>query len=383
MSAHRISIAQRLSGLNSSVIRQAFQLAHQRPSLIDLSIGYPVESTPDEVKDAGITAIQRNYTRYTPANGIKPLREGIAKKLERENGIAIDPAQVSVMPGTTTAILLVYLALLDPGDEILIPDPFFPPYRDVARLIGATPVLIDTAPHFQLTAEMVENKITPRTKVLVLNTPNNPSGAIYPEDELRKIAGVAEKHNLIIMSDEIYEYFAFDRAHFSIGSVYSQTVTLNGFAKSHSMTGWRIGYIAGPQEVIEAVNEIQQYVVFSSSSIAQQAALKALEVDPRPLVETYRAKRDITRQKLRSVVDLQAAEGALFAYIPVPGNDLDFVNEAIAHDVLVLPSRAFSARFDYARVAYVADPKALEQGLDNLCQALSASSFGATSPATS
>jgi aspartate/methionine/tyrosine aminotransferase len=209
-------IAKRLDNFDSSPLRRAFSLARQYPYAIDLSIGFPEEDTPELIKLAGISAINNNHTRYSPSNGIAELREAISLKLQRENNVAFPPEQVLATPGVTTGIMLTYLALLDPGDEILIPDPFFPPYLHLANMLGATPVLIDTYPTFQLTAEMIEPYITARTKALLINSPNNPSGAVYPESELRRIADLAAKYNLVILSDEIYEHFSYDVPHFSI-----------------------------------------------------------------------------------------------------------------------------------------------------------------------
>jgi aspartate/methionine/tyrosine aminotransferase len=283
----RSYLAKRLQNFDSSKIRAAFEFAEDIPNLIDLSIGFPEDDTPDYVKLAAAEAIKNNHTRYTAANGLAALRQAIARKLEKENQISATPDSITITPGVTTGILLSYLAILDPGDEILLPDPFFPPYHDLAVMLGAKAVLVDTAPTFQLTAALIEPLITAKTKALVVNSPNNPSGAVYPKEELVKIAALAKKHGLLIISDEIYEHFTYDAEHFSIGSIYRETLTLNGFSKGYAMTGWRIGYIAGPQMIIDAINELQQYTVFSSSSISQHAALAALRQRPRDIAVNY------------------------------------------------------------------------------------------------
>ena len=203
-------LAKRLQHFDSSFIRQAFDRAGDVPGSVDLSIGFPEDDTPDYIKAAGISAIQDGFTRYMPSNGIFELRAAVAEKLSRENNIPATPDQVTITPGVTTGILLTYMALLDPGDEVLLPDPFFPPYRDLATMLDAKAVLMDTNPTFQLTAKQIAQHITQKTKILVINSPNNPSGAVYPEPELRKIAALAKKHGLIIISDEIYEHFAYD-----------------------------------------------------------------------------------------------------------------------------------------------------------------------------
>ncbi len=358
-------IAQRMNQFDSTHLSRAFARAAAMTNPIDLSIGFPEDDTPGIIKKAGIKAIQNNKTRYTPPNGTLALRSALAAKLELMNGIAATPETVSVTPGATTGILLAYLALLNPGDEILLPDPYFPPYRDIATMLGAVPVLIDTFPDFQLTARRIEPLITENTRVLVINTPNNPSGAVYPEIELRRIARLARKHNITIIADEIYEHFAYDIPHFSIGSIYHQTLTLNGFSKAYAMTGWRLGYMAGPLAIIAAINQLQQYIVFSSSSIAQEAGVAALRFDPSKLTDKYRRKRDLVREYLADSYHLAGSQGAFYAFIPVPTghNDISFARAAVEKNVIILPSRAFSMHTDYVRIAFATDRSKLERGL--------------------
>lgn len=358
-------IAKRLANFDSSYIREAFSRIREIPDPIDLSIGFPEDDTPDYIKAAAIRAINNGFTRYTPSNGIFELRVALAEKLSRENGVKTTPETVTVTPGVTTGIMLAYLAVLDPGDEILIPDPYFPPYFDLARLLGAVPVAIDTYPSFQLTAALVERYVTAKTKVLVINSPNNPSGAVYPERELRKIAKVAAKHGLLVISDEIYEHFCYDTPHFSIGSIYPKTVTMNGFSKAYAMTGWRVGYMAGPREVIEAVNQLQQYTVFSNSSISEKAALAALRHSPIRLTRKYHNKRDLVVKYLDGAYEMYGSSGAFYAFVPVPAGmtDLEFCAAALKHNVIILPSRAFSNRRDYVRIAFAANHSTLVKGL--------------------
>lgn len=358
-------ISKRLQQFDSSSIRKAFELANEIPDPIDLSIGYPEDNTPDYIKSAGISAIKSNQTRYTPSNGILELRSAIASKLNRDNQIKVTADEVTITPGVTTAILLIYLALLDPGDEVLLPDPFFPPYRDLANMLGAKAVLVDTFPTFQLTAKAIEEKITPRTKALVLNSPNNPSGAIYPESELREIAKLAQKHALVIISDEIYENFSYNQPHFSIGSIYHNTLTLNGFSKAYAMTGWRIGYIAGPMNLIGSINELQQYVVFSSSSIGQRAALAAFRHSPLVLTNKYWAKRDYAIEQVGKFCKVDGGQGAFYIFMKLPKgvNDLEFVEQAAKAGLIILPSSAFSAHNDYIRITYAGKRTTLRKGI--------------------
>jgi len=366
-------IANRLRYFDSSKIRAAFEFAEDIPDPIDMSIGFPEDNTPDYIKMAAVEAIKNNHTRYTPTNGLAELREAVAQKLKKDNGIQALPSNVSITPGITTGILLSYLAVLDPGDEVLLPDPFFPPYHDLAIMLDAKLKIIDTAPDFQLTAAAIEPLITDKTKLLVVNSPNNPSGAIYPKEELVKIAELAQKHDLLIISDEVYEHFAYDREHFSIGSIYPNTLTLNGFSKSYAMTGWRIGYIQGPQAIIDAINELLQYVVFSSSSISQHAALAALRQNPDSLTSKYRAKRDLGKDILsQAFPHISGAQGAFYMFLKLPGGvkDMGFVNHLAHRGVIVLPGSAFSRHEDYIRIAFALPDDRLKKGLELVAESV-------------
>lgn len=364
-------IANRVANFDSSGIRLAFELAQEIPNAIDLSIGFPEDDTPKAIKKAGIAAIKQNKTRYTPANGIEELRQALAAKLTRENDIATTVDGVTITPGITTGILLAYLATLNEGDEVILPDPYFPPYKDLALMIGAKPVLVDTAPSFQLTADMIRPLITKDTKLLVINSPNNPSGAVYPRAELEKIASLAQEEDILIISDEVYEYFAYDTPHFSIGSVYKNTLTLNGFSKSYAMTGWRVGYISGPRDIIDAINELQQYVVFSSSSIAQYASLSALSLNTGRIARKYQQKRDFAKRILSEQFEaIQGGQGAFYLFLKLPDHvgDMAFVKTATHKGVITLPGSAFSKHKDYIRISFAAETHNLEKGLHLVSQ---------------
>lgn len=368
-------IAKRLKNFDSSKIRAAFSIAEGIPRPIDLSIGFPEDNTPEYIKLAGIEAIKNNHTRYTATNGLAELRAAIATKLKYENHISTKAAQVTITPGITMGILLCYLAVLDPGDEILVPEPVFPPYKDLAVMLGAVPIMVDTTPSFQLTADLIRPLITPKTKVLVINSPNNPSGAVYPKSEQIKIAALVKKHGLVVISDEVYEHFSYDKTHFSIGGVYPNTLTLNGFSKSYAMTGWRVGYISGPLEIIDAINELQQYTVFSSSSISQHAALAALRKSPANVLKKYHAKRDMAKNNLaKTFPDIQGAQGAFYMFLRLPSGvlDMDLVNNLAHRGVIALPGSAFSHHNNYIRIAYGLDNRKLVEGLKRLCESTKA-----------
>lgn len=370
-------IAQRLSYFDSSDFRKAVLKQQLLKNPIDLSIGIPEELTPEHVKAAGIRAIQQDKTIYTPANGIFELREALALKLRNENGIFCSADTVTIVPGLTTGQLLVYLATLDPGDEIVVFDPYYPPYPHLASMVGAHVVYVPTKTDFQPDLPALKRSITNRTKMIVVNSPNNPSGAVYPEKTLREIASIAEKHNILIISDEIYEHFIYEGKHFSIGSIYHNTITMNGFSKEFAMTGWRVGYITGPPEIINAINELQQYAVMSSSSIGQHAALGALvHSNNRPkLTQKYREKRDYLLVHLEKMgLPVEGAQGAFFAFIQTPRHmeDLEFVERATDQGLIVVPGRAFSRNHNYFRISYGADMATLKRGVEALQKTMAA-----------
>ncbi len=361
-------IAQRLDYFDSSDFRNAIHKQLLLKDPIDLSIGIPEELTAEHIKAAGIKAIQEDKTTYTPANGLPELRRVIAEKLVRDNKIQINPEMVTVVPGLTTGQLLVYLAILDPGDEIIVLDPYYPPYPHLASMVGAHVVYVSTLPTFQPDLPSIEASITNRTKAIVVNSPNNPTGAVYPETTLRKIAQIAEEHNLLVISDEIYEHFVYEDEHFSIGSIYPNTITLNGFSKEYGMTGWRVGYIAGQSDIIEAINELLQYTVMSSSSIAQHAALAALTKRPE-ILHKYREKRNLMTAKLTEFgYDVHGMQGAYYSFIKAPNDltDIEFVDKATEHGLIIVPGRAFSRLHGFVRLSYGADVETLKRGLEVL-----------------
>lgn len=362
-------IANRVSYFDSSDFRDAIRKQSQLKDPIDLSIGLPEELTPQHIKAAGIHAILQDKTTYAPANGLRELREALANKLQAENNIVCTPDAVTIVPGLTTGQLLVYLAVLNPGDEVIVFDPYYPPYPHLASMVGAQVVYVSTLPTYQPDLAALEAAITDRTKLIIINSPNNPSGAVYPEKTLRTIAAIAEQHNILLISDEIYEHFVYDEKHFSVGSIYPNTITMNGFSKEHAMTGWRVGYITGPQDIIDAINELQQYVVMSSSSIAQHAALAATAYKTKHLVEKYRLKRDLVVDTLNELgIPLSGAQGAFYAFIKAPHDltDLEFVERATEKGLIVVPGRAFSQLHGYFRISYGADYATLKRGLDIL-----------------
>lgn len=365
-------ISSRLEHFDSSVFRNLFIHQQTLTDPTDLSIGSPEDMPHERIKKAGIEAIQNDKTGYTPSNGLPELRHAITDKLFRQNDIMLPANQISVVPGLTTGLLLVYMAILDKGDEIIIMDPGYPPYEQLAMALGAEVQSVLTLPSFQLNLPAIEASITDKTKAIVINSPNNPTGAVYPEKDLRKLVDLAAANDILIISDEIYEYFTYEGKHFSIGSIYPNTISMFGFSKQYSMTGWRLGYIAGPYDVIEAVNELQQYSVFSSSAIAQYAAVEALKIESDFIVK-YAKKRELVLEVLKSLeIEVSGVQGSYYAFFKAPHNmtDVEFCEHLLDFGLILVPGRAFSSRHGYVRLSYGTTMTELKKGLDKLQKAV-------------
>lgn len=359
-------ISKRLGTFDSTSFRRAIEKKALLKDAIDLSIGVPEELTPEHIKAAGLRAILNDKTTYAPSNGIVELRAALAEKLHNENNIFCTEETVTVVPGLTTGQLLVYMAILDPGDEVIVLEPYYPPYPHLVTMLGATPIYVSTLPTFQPNVAAIEASISSKTKAIVVNSPNNPSGAVYSEELLRQIAELAKRHNILIISDEIYEHFVYEKKHFSIGSIYPNTITMNGFSKEFAMTGWRIGYVTGPSEIVDAINALQQYTVMSASSIGQHAALAGIKRRPQ-VVARYRKKRELVLESLtRCGYKDIGLDGAFFAFIGTPGEmvDVEFVEKAAQHGLIILPGSAFSQVHGYIRISYGASTHDLKKGLE-------------------
>lgn len=359
---HKIA---RLAGFDSTIFQEVFKKLQTMKNPINLSIGFPEGDTPQYIKDAGIQAIRDGHTAYAPSNGIPELRAAVSKKLTQNNITAL-PDDIVIVPGLSTGFLLIYLSTLDPGDEVIIMDPSFPPYVGLAEVINAVVKQVPVRPDFQLDLKAIEANISPKTRLIVINTPNNPTGAVYKKQDLIKLANLAKKHDITIVSDEMYESFLYEGEHFSIGSIYPNTLTLNGFSKSHAMTGWRLGYITGPTEIINAIKELLQYAVFSSSSIAQYAALKALE-RPTPSRAPYQEKRRMILDKMTAAgYTIHGSDGAYYTYFKAPGgmSDIEFADRAAKENLIIVPGRAFSKQETFIRLSYGGTIKDIEKGLE-------------------
>ncbi|HTL28893.1 MAG TPA: aminotransferase class I/II-fold pyridoxal phosphate-dependent enzyme [Tepidisphaeraceae bacterium] len=365
-------VSQRALGVDASGIRKVFDLAARMKDPINLSIGLPDFDVPDVAKTAAIDAIKSGQNRYTPTQGIAPLRERLRAELSRE--IGRDVGEVLITSGVSGGLLLAILATIDPGDEAIFLDPYFVMYKHLLTMAGGKSVIVDSYPDFRFHADRVEKAVTPKTKLLILNSPSNPTGAVMSEAEIRSAVDVAKKRNLLILSDENYEPFLYDidrksnKQLCSPAALYENVVILRGFSKSHAMTGWRLGYAAGPADVIANMTKLQQYTFVCAPSPLQYAALKAMDVPMDKPVADYRKKRDLVFNELSKKFEVVRPEGAFYIFPKAPAGMTasDFVAKAIDNNVLVIPGNVFSERDTHFRISYATTDDKLKRGCEIL-----------------
>ncbi|WP_174545273.1 pyridoxal phosphate-dependent aminotransferase [Formosa haliotis] len=304
---------------------KARELKTQGIDIIGLSLGEPDFNTPEFIKDAAIKAINDNFNSYSPVDGYVELKEAIITKFKRDNNLTYTPSQIVVSTGAKQSIANIAQVLLNPGDEVLLPAPYWVSYSAIATLCEATykeiPSTIDN--DFKITPEQLEAAITPKTKMVFFNSPNNPSGTIYSESEYRALAEVLEKHpNIFVLSDEIYEHINYGEKHFSfaaIPSMYDRTITVNGVAKAFAMTGWRIGYIGAPEWIAKACTKMQGQITSGTNCIAQQATITALNESPERItymVDEFKVRRDLILDLLNDIEGFKTnvPEGAFYVF---------------------------------------------------------------------
>ena len=358
-------IADRTKAFDSSGIRKVFELASKMKDPINLSIGQPDFDVPEPVREACIEAIQSRKNGYALTQGMPVLLDKLQARIDAQYGRGT--RKVFITSGTSGGLVLTMWSLLNPGDEIVIFDPYFVMYESLAKLVGATPVIIDTYPDFRIDLNRVRDAITPRTKLLLLNSPANPTGATATVEEIRGMAELAAEKGIALISDEIYSQFAYDEPFVSAAKFNDQVIVIDGFSKSHAMTGWRLGFVHGPAEVIETMIKLQQYSFVCAPQPAQWAGAVAMDVDLSQYIEAYRRKRDLLVDGLSGYYELVRPGGAFYAFPRAPwGTGSEFVKTAIEHNLLVIPGNIFSRRDSHFRISYAADDRMIERGIEAL-----------------
>jgi aspartate/methionine/tyrosine aminotransferase len=341
-----------------------FDLAAKLKDPINLSIGQPDFDAPPPIRQAASRAIESRKNGYTVTQGIEPLREKIRARYGFTSSSEIE---VFVSSGVSGGLLLSYCALLDPGDEVLIPDPFFCMYRDLAFLINAVPAYYSIYPDFETRIAELEAALTKRTKAIVVNTPGNPTGYAMGEAEVVQVIEFARKHDLWLIYDEIYSAFSYDQPHINIFGKYEKTIILNGFSKSHGIPGWRIGYVVAPKDVITEMLKVQQYTFVCSPSIVQSAINDEFDLALEPYIGGYKEKRDLIYDGLKDYYDVVKPGGAFYIFPRAPGNSGQaFVERCIENNLLVVPGNAFSTADTHFRISFSAPLKTIERGVDVL-----------------
>ncbi len=351
--------------IDASGIRKVFALAATLKDPINFSIGQPDFDVPEALKEEAIRAIMDGRNKYSQTAGDSILKEKIAARVAEEFGWA-DPA-VLVASGVSGGLLLAFMALINPGDEVILPDPYFVIYKHVPRLLGGRCVFVDSYPDFRLPVEKIAAAITDRTKMIILNSPCNPTGAVYSEAEIKALAEVATKKDILILTDEIYEKFSYDGGSPSIARYHEKTLLMRGFSKSYAMTGWRLAYVAAHEclkGVIEEMTKIQQYTFVCAPTPFQKAAEAALDYDVGDLVGVYRKKRDLLYDGLKDKFELVKPSGAFYAFVKAPtgAEAADFVETAIKNNVLVIPGSVFSEKNTHFRISYATTDEKIREG---------------------
>jgi len=358
-------IARRAKLIDSSGIRKVFDLAAALENPINLSIGQPDFDVPDDVKEEAITWIRDGFNRYTVTQGIPELIDEVKRYYQRRFNVELDHALITC--GVSGGLTLAFLSLFDPGDEVIVLDPYFVMYKHLTVLVGGVPSYASTYPDFRVTSEALENAVSSRTKAIVINSPANPTGAVLSRDELKLVADFADAHNLLIISDEIYEQLIYDSEPATVAQYSSNVLVLNGLSKMGGMPGWRVGYAAGPAELIERMAMLQQYTFVCAPAFAQKAAIVALQRDTSEMVSAYRRKRDIVYDGLKERFKVNKPAGAFYIFPEAPGGDADqFVRRAIENNVLIIPGNVFSERNTHFRVSFAAADDTLQAGVDVL-----------------
>ncbi|MBU3146857.1 pyridoxal phosphate-dependent aminotransferase [Clostridium sp. CF012] len=372
------------------ITARAKKMKAEGMDVIIFGAGEPDFNTPENIQKAAISAIKSGYTKYTSASGIDGLKTAICGKFKRDNNLIYSNSQIMISTGAKQCLSNVFQAILNPGDEVIVPKPYWVSYPELIKLADGVPVFVsgNEENDFKYTEELLKSAITSKTKAILINSPNNPTGAVYSRDELSLIADLAKAHDLILVSDEIYEKFIYDHSKYtSLASIsddsYNRTIIIHGVSKTYSMTGWRIGYAAGNEKIIKLMSNIQSHTTANPNSIAQYAAVEALngEQDSVDLmVEEFKCRRDYVVKKINSTNILSCVKPAGAFYIMVNiskmlgkvidgtkiNNSMDFSNILLSKEkVAVIPGEGFGVS-NYVRISYATSMENIKEGIERI-----------------
>jgi aspartate/methionine/tyrosine aminotransferase len=359
----RWSVSRRAAAFDSSGIRKAFDLAARLDDPINLSIGQPDFEMPEPARAAAKAAIDAGKNGYTPTQGIPGLRERLEAGARAETGQP--DRRLCVTSGSSGALVLALMALVDPGDEVIVFEPAFVMYRPLVEFLGGRVVPIDTSPSFRIDVDRVAAAIGPKCRAILLNTPANPTGFVSDADTVRDLALLAEKRGVTLVSDELYRSYCYDAPFHSPALHSEQVVVIDGFSKSHAMTGWRVGWVHGPKAVIDACTMMQQYTFVCAPQVGQWAAIAALDCPMDAPLAECRRKRDKLMDGLRGVYDFVQPGGAFYLYPRAPGGSGQaFADRAVAEEkLIVVPGSVFGTADTHFRIAYTVSERTLDRGI--------------------
>lgn len=357
--------SERSHSFESSGIRKVFALGENLTHPINLSIGQPDFDMPEKAREAAIEAINNRKSGYTQTHGLGPLLERLQKDVDQLYHHA--DRKVFAISGTSGGLLLAALVFVNPGDEVIMFDPYFVMYEALVKMVGGVPVRIDTYPDFNYDVAKLEAAITSKTKMILFNSPANPTGHVATRKETEAVAKLAKEKNILLVSDEIYQTFC--HVPFTSPAEFNEdTLVMGGFSKSHGMPGWRVGFAHGPSELIEMLLKFQQYTFVCAPQVSQWGALGGLDVDMSVEINHYRRKRDMLLDGLSDLYEIARPEGAFYMFPKAPwGTATEFVEKGIQkYELLVIPGNVFSARDTHFRISYAASDETIERGIDAL-----------------
>ena len=358
-------IADRTKQFDSSGIRRMFDLAAKLKDPINLSIGQPNFDVPPAVKEAMVQAVNDGKNGYALTQGIPPLRDRLQQDIDNQFGQ--DDRKVFVCSGTSGGLVLAAMSIVNPGDEVIFFDPYFVMYPALIRMAGGVPVKISNYPDFQIDVDRLEAAITERTKMIIINSPSNPTGVCIHRDVIKAVAELAARRGICLVSDEIYSRFAYDGEHVSPAEFNPETIVIDGFSKSYAMTGWRVGYVHGPSHVIDTMIKLQQFTFVCAPHPAQVACVTAMDTDITEYVDAYRDKRDAMIDGLKDVYEITKPGGAFYLFPKLPwGNGQEFVEKAIENNTMIIPGNIFSDEDTHFRISYAVDERNMERGIESL-----------------
>jgi len=358
-------LADRTKLIELSGIRKVFELGKSLKNPVNLSIGQPHFAVPEPIREAAKAAIDAGHNGYTVTQGAAEFREKLITDVAQRFGHT--DREVLVTSGTSGGLLLALLATVNPGDEVITPDPFFVAYPHMITLTGGRMVPVDTSPDFRIDPDRVKAAITPRTKVILISTPSNPTGAVADLETQKALAALADKHGILLISDEIYRAFHYDGPASSPAAFNENVLVIEGFGKTYGITGWRLGYAHGPKKLLAEMMKLQQFTYVCAPSIVQYAGIAAMDFDVSPIIADYKRKRDRLMAGLADHYRFAKPGGAFYLYPECPKPPAsDFVAEAVRHNLLVIPGSVFSAKDSHFRISYAASDETLEAGIEIL-----------------